>query len=125
MADEADKKERRQRIDQQVNAARDHIVETALIAFIEELDGKVPNRDEFMQHGIIANFSKTPLTIYAKDGIEFHAYFVWRRQHAVALGFHDGQNPLDLSIVRVPNEAWPAALRCYVDQYRNETTGTA
>jgi hypothetical protein len=104
-------------IAKEVDAARARIIEEQLVGFVEEIDGRWPTNDEIAANHIWGRFSKTPLSVYEKSGIEFHDFFVWRRGYALALGFFDGMHPLDLSVVAVPKEKWPTALALYVQQY--------
>lgn len=104
-------------IAKELHHAQRYLVEQELVRFLEELLGRVPSDEECEKKTIWARFSKTPLTVYKKDGVEFSHFFVWDRKEAVALGFHDSNDLLALNFARVPTDAWPTALRLYVDQY--------
>jgi hypothetical protein len=104
-------------LEKQITMARMHLVELALVEFVEEVDGKVPTDEEILREGFHVQFSDTPLSVYAKDGKRFVQYFVWRKSHVVALGFIDTNDLLALSIVRLAEEDWPTALRLYVEQH--------
>lgn len=112
----------KQDIAKQLQNAQLHIVEKALIGFVEDIDGKVPTDPEILAHGFHVHFAATPLTVYEKDGKRFADYYVWRREHVVALGFIDPNNLLTLYIVRVPREEWPTALGLYIKQ-KGDTAG--
>lgn len=107
----------------QIQAARSSLLETALVAFTEDILGRVPNDDEISSNGLHVIFSVMPLTTYAKDGVVFNQFFVWAKKHAVAFGFSNVKDPIALNIVRVPDDAWPAALRAYITQYGTKKEG--
>ncbi len=102
---------------EQILAAQAWVLERALIAYVEDLLGRVPSDDEIVQKGFHVNFSDTPLTVFEKDGQRFTRYFVWDKRHAVAYGFLDLKRPTTLSIVRLPDTKWPPALFAYAWQY--------
>lgn len=102
---------------QLVNQARLEIVEKALIAFVEDVDGKVPTDEEILREGLHMQFAKTELTTFTHEGVPFSQYFCWRRSHLVALEFRNSNDPIELSICRVPEGEWPTAVRLYVEQH--------
>lgn len=106
----------KQDIAKQLQNAQLHIVEKALIGFVEDIDGKVPTDAEILDHGFHVHFAATPLSVFEKDGKRFADYYVWRREHVVALGFIDPNHMLVLYIVRVPRDEWPVALKLFVAQ---------
>jgi len=95
------------------------IVEKALVAFVEDVDGRVPSDEEIMQEGHHVQFEANDLSIFEKDGKRFVGYYVWRFEHVVALSFMD-RNPLVLTIVRVAKEDWPPTLRLWIDKKKAE-----
>lgn len=105
---------RKAAIKKQVEIARLSILEHALVAFVEDVDNRVPNDDEILAEGRHIGFPDNPLGIFEVDEKKFHQYFLWRREHVVAIGFLDENNLLDLHIVRVPEDQWPFALTCMV-----------
>ena len=109
----------KQDIAKQLQNAQLHIVEKALIGFVEDIDGKVPTDAEILAHGFHVHFTATPLSVFEKDGKRFADYYVWRREHVVALGFIDPNHMLVLYIVRVPPDEWPVALKLFVAQKFN------
>lgn len=106
-----------QDFERQVHGARTEVLEQALLAFVEDVLGRVPSDDEIITKSFNVQFSDTPLSTYVKDGKRFTRYYVWGRQHCVAYGFLDTKRLIDLSIVRVPREEWPGALAAYVAQW--------
>lgn len=109
----------KQDIQKQIEAARASIMEHALIGFVEDIDGKVPDDDTILAEGEHVAFSTTPLTVYKKAEHEFTRYYVWRRKHAVALKFSD-KDLITLFIARVPDDEWPGALTAFVNRRRQE-----
>jgi hypothetical protein len=105
-------------IAKQLEQAQLHIVERALIAWIEDVDGKVPSDTEILEQGFWAHFAATSLSVLEKDGQRFNQYYVWRKKHVLACQFCDPQKPLVLYVVRVPEEQWPVALKLYIKQYK-------
>lgn len=106
---------------QQVSAARMHVLEMALIAFVEDVLGRVPSDDEILAKSFHVQFSDTPLSTFVKDGQRFVQFFVWDKTHCVAYGFLSERDLVELSIVRVPREEWPGALCAYVEQWRSSS----
>lgn len=102
---------------QLVNQARLEIVERALVAYVEDIDGKVPTDGEILREGMHVQFAKTPLTTFTKDGVPFSQFYVWRRVHALAIEFRDPQDPIALSTCRIPEGEWPPALTALVAQH--------
>lgn len=110
-------KNRKPDVAELVNTARLEIVANTLIGFVESLDGKVPSDEEVIREGLHIQFAKTPLTTFTKDNVNWSQYFIWRRKHALAIQFLNPADPIELSVCRVPNDAWPAALIAFVEQY--------
>lgn len=102
----------------QIHAARLHIVEQALVAFLEDVLDRVPTDDELETKGFHVQFAATPISTFTKEDRTFTQFYVWDRQHAVALGFLNSNDLLELSIVRVPREEWPGALCAYTEQWK-------
>jgi hypothetical protein len=113
-------------LEKELKAARDHLVERTVVAFLEDVENRVPTDQEIADHHFWVHFSDTPLARFVRGGVTFTQYFVWRRRHVLALVFPDPQSPLKLRSCRIPEALWPTALRLYIDQYPpNQTTGTA
>jgi|GEM_PF-3647782 len=104
----------KQEIAKQVEIARLSILEHALVGFVEDLDGHCPTDAEILAEGRHISFPDNPLGIVEIDEKKFWTYFIWRREHVVAIGFPDDAKPLELYIVRVPEDQWPFALTCMV-----------
>lgn len=122
--DDQKSKAKRDAVATQINHARLTIVETALIAFVESIDNRVPSDGEILAEGLHMQFAWSPLAVFEKDGWKFSQYYLWRRKHLVALGFLVEDNPLALKIVRVPDGEWPGAVRAFVLHYYDPNTGT-
>lgn len=110
-------------IRKELEQAQLHIAERALIAWIEDVDGKVPSDPEILEQGFWAHFAATSLSVLEKDGQRFNQYYVWRKKHVLAIQFCDPQKPLVLYVVRVPEEQWPIALKLYIEQYNPKKVG--
>jgi hypothetical protein len=110
-------------IAKQLEEAQLHIVERALIAWIEDVDGKVPSDNEILEHGYWVHFAATTLSVLEKDGQRFNQYYVWRKQHVLACQFCDPNKPLVLYVVRVPREEWPGALCAYIQHHNSKKEG--
>lgn len=107
----------------QIESARMHVLEMALVAFVEDVLGRVPSDEEILSKSFHAAFSDTPLSVYEKDGKRFVQFFVWNKEHAVAYGFLHPKDLIALSIVRVPREEWPGALAAYTAQRKQTREG--
>jgi hypothetical protein len=82
---------------QQIENARLYIVEQALVAFLEDVDNRVPTDAEILEHGHHVQFADTPLSVHEQDGKRFTSFYLWRRKHAVALGFLNRKDPLEVT----------------------------
>lgn len=102
---------------EQIKVARLAMVEHALVGFIEEIDGRIPDEETILREGIHLAMADSPLAIYEKAGQKFRRYYCWRRKHLIALGFLDGEQPLTLFTARVPDDKWPGAVTAYVGQH--------
>jgi hypothetical protein len=109
------KPNRRDSLAREITNAQLHIVEQALVAFLEDFLGRVPSDGEILKLGWHVNFADTPLAVYVKDGYRFHQYYVWDSKEVVAIGFLNPKAPIELQIVRVPHGEWPVALRITIE----------
>lgn len=100
--------------------ARLAILERALIAFIEHVDDKVPTDEEILREGFHLTFSDTPLTVVVREPLRFTQYYVWRGKHVVGYGFLNEQRVTDLSVVRLPDDEWPAAVCAAVEKWSDK-----
>lgn len=105
---------RKQEIAKQIEIARMSVLENALVAFVEDIDNRVPTDTEILAEGRHISFPDNALGILEVDEKRFHQYFLWRRDHVVAIGFLNKEQPLELYIVRVAEDDWPFALKCMV-----------
>ena len=92
------------------------VVERALLGFVEEIENRCPSDEDLARHGVHASFARTELSTYQKDGFTFSIFFIWRRKHVLAMGFLTPADPLGLQFAELPNDAWPTALRLFVEQ---------
>ena len=92
------------------------VVERALLEFVEEIENGIPNDDVLLRDGVHTAFAATELSTYRKDGFTFSIFYIWRRRHVLAMGFLTPADPLGLQIAEVPDDAWPTALRLFVEQ---------
>jgi hypothetical protein len=97
-----------------IQSAQLRLVERALLEFVEAIDNRVPSDDEILSCGQHVQLPVNADSTYSADGNTWNLYYVWRRRHALALGFLDAADPLLLTYARVPAKKWPASLRCYV-----------
>lgn len=126
MSDTPEKKDpRKAAYEQNLAAAREHMVEQQLVAFTENVLGRVPTNDEIVAKSLWVYFSKTPLTIFKKGDVEFHGFFVWDRTEVLGVGFYTPGQPLVMHTCRLHRNEWPPALVAYIAQHPNTTTGTA
>lgn len=101
---------------EKLKLAQLHMVEKALIGFIEEREGKVMPDKDILAHGRWANFAPTPLSVFEKDTWKFSQYYIWRNKFVIALGFPDPEDLLCLKFVELRKEEWPTALRLFIAQ---------
>lgn len=109
--DQPPRRQLRPEVIKQIENARLSVVETALVAFVEDVLGRVPTDEEILAKGRHYEFSKSPLGIYEIEGTRFHQFYCWEGKHVVAMGFLTPGAPLELSIVRVTEDQWPFMLK--------------
>lgn len=97
-----------------IQSAQLTLVERALLEFVEAVDNRVPTDAEILAHGQHVALPVNEDSTYSADGNTWNLYYVWRRKHALALGFLDATDPLKLTYARVPARKWPASLRIFV-----------
>lgn len=105
-------------LEKQIQLARVHVLEMALVAFVEDVLGRVPSDEEILKKSFHVNFSDTPISTFARDGVRLTQFFVWDATHAVAYGFVNPQDPTALTIVRIQREQWPAAVVAFTAQWK-------
>jgi len=101
----------------QVDAARLHVVEMAVLSFVEGLLGRVPTDAEAEANAAHITFAATPLSVYEKSGMRFSQYFAYGRE-VMALGFLDTNDILALEACRVRRDDWPPVLCAWMEQHR-------
>lgn len=104
-------------IAEQVNAARNHVLEHALLGFVEALIGRCPTNTEIEECGRHIQFSPTPLSVFEKNGHRWSQFYSWN-QEILAIGFLDSNNLLSLDVCRLRREDWPPALAAWIHQNR-------
>lgn len=94
--------------------AREEILGQALIAFVEDVDGRVPSDPEIVHEGTHVQMADgSPIGNWTHQGHRFRCFFGWRKKHLVAYDFPPAA-PLELKICRVPAEEWPPAVRLVI-----------
>ncbi len=105
-------------IAKQLEIARMSVMEYALLAFVEDLLGRVPSDDEIIRLGRHVQLADTPIATFEAAGKRFQKFFVWDDREVVAVGFLDPKKLLELYIVRVKEDDWPFALKANIEAHK-------
>lgn len=108
-----------ERCQKHIDAARMELLIEALFGFVEEVLGRVPTDAELGGIGYHAQFSDSPLAVYECEGKRFTNFYVFDGE-ALAHGFLNPAGQFDLSVVRVPKDKWPLALRLFAEKHDRE-----
>lgn len=102
----------------QLHAAQLVLVERTLVGWLEQLLGRVPSDDEVLSAGYHVAFAPTELATYRHQGVSFCRYYVFRHEHAMALGLNAG----GLHYAEIPITDWPIALKFYVENRKKRVS---
>jgi hypothetical protein len=100
--------------------ARYTVVERAIVAFIERLEGRVVSHTEILRHGYFVEFVPDALLTEVRG---LHRFYMWKRKHALAWGYPDAGDPLTIHTEDITAADWPTMLRIY--NFAPETVPTA